>query len=353
MLLIPEQIRYLKEAIRELKLEIKEYESYFLDRNITNSETTFRSIVGSDVIDNQFQAKISKLKIYEDAIATATYVREISKDQIGIGSKFKLRFEGEETAEEFQLIDTFIGTSLQDEIVTSESPLGKNLIGKKAGEDFSYSIESGNSKFLVSGTVEEIIPPAKNAIDFIRNKYVRDRKSGTAKQETKMWAETIDLEESKLQQQTWLTITESQKELLETELERLEKEPKRTKEEKTAIATRMTKIKELLKRPISHPEGNKIAVGSSFSVMLFEPEQTVFKRLELVNQAYSDELNDEYVERISALGMVVYGLGEGEEFVIKKDNQYISGQVYDIDNRKDSIRTTSPLVYQKSKGRLL
>jgi len=346
MLLVPEQIRNIKETIEKLRIEKEEYKNYFADRKGTNAEETFQSSIGNDMIETQYQAAISKLRVYEKALDTATYIREVSKDTIGIGNKVKILFDGEEESEIYMLADTDIGLDLSTTIITAESPLGKSIMGKQAGESFDYKVENSNLNLYVSGVIEEILPPSTE-ITFIRNKYLRDRKYKAAKYATKYLEETKDLEESKKELEKWQEITETQKDLLKTELEHLEKTVKTTE-----IASRKTQIKKLLKHKVSKPEPGIISVGSRFSMMLYGNDQTIFKRVELINQAYSDELNDEYVERISALGMAVYGLKEGEEFTYKTKEGHISGVVYDIDHRLESSKTTSPLVYQKSQKKI-
>ena len=52
----------------------------------------------------------------------------------------------------------------------------------------------------------------------------------------------------------------------------------------------------------------------------------------MINRAYSNEYEGEYIERISSLGSQLFGLKENEEFTTKINNKNVVGYVYNIEN---------------------
>lgn len=98
------------------------------------------------------------------------------------------------------------------------------------------------------------------------------------------------------------------------------------------------------------PQDETIGIGSHVSIMTFTKEKTETRRVEIIQQAVSYELEPTYVEAISPLGVQLLGLKNNEEFIYRKNGTPITGIVYDIDNTKQASRTT-PLNYQKSKAK--
>lgn len=96
------------------------------------------------------------------------------------------------------------------------------------------------------------------------------------------------------------------------------------------------------------PQDDTIGIGSHVSIMTFTKEKTETRRVEVIQQAVSYELEPTYVEAISPLGVQLLGLKNNEGFVYRKNGISVTGIVYDIDNTKQASRTTT-LNYQKSK----
>ena len=96
------------------------------------------------------------------------------------------------------------------------------------------------------------------------------------------------------------------------------------------------------------PTSESIGIGTNFSFIINTTTGVINKRVEMINRAVSNELEDEYIERISPLGSKVFGLRENEEFTIRNsDGRKLKGMVYDIDNSKYPFKTNNPLVYKK------
>ena len=84
--------------------------------------------------------------------------------------------------------------------------------------------------------------------------------------------------------------------------------------------------------------------------MFFNGNGIETKHVEMINQAVSDELDSEYIERISPLGSQIFGLRKDEKFVAQLDkrrNQYMRGKVLNVDNSFSLSLHSSP--YQKRK----
>lgn len=139
--------------------------------------------------------------------------------------------------------------------------------------------------------------------------------------------------------------TFSQKKLLEQEITRL-CNIRDLKDE--SIRQKLVYYKKLLRENnfINPIDNNTIGIGTQFSIDLIRNNQKTTKRLEMINKACCfGETTDEFMERISTVGFMVYGLGDGDTF----GNQLIHGMVYDIDNSLDRFVTIVPEEYQKRK----
>ena len=111
---------------------------------------------------------------------------------------------------------------------------------------------------------------------------------------------------------------------------------------------RLKKVRQLLKEKevVPLPTDGTIGIGTEFSIMIATKEGLTTKRVELINEAYSNELENEYIERISPLGSKIFGLKEGDSFEHTTfSHDIISAIVFDIDNTKKYEKTNSALVY--------
>ena len=91
----------------------------------------------------------SRIRYLERMIKTAKVVSDQSKeDEVGINNTVEVYFEEEDETEVFTIVTTIRGNSLKGRIST-ESPIGKAVLGHKAGdrvevkvnEDYSYFIQ--------------------------------------------------------------------------------------------------------------------------------------------------------------------------------------------------------------------
>ena len=76
----------------------------------------------------------SRIRYLEKMIKTAIVVSDKSKDdEVGINKLVELYFEEDDEVEEFKIVTTVRGNSLKN-LISTESPIGKAVLGHKVGE---------------------------------------------------------------------------------------------------------------------------------------------------------------------------------------------------------------------------
>lgn len=76
----------------------------------------------------------SRIRYLERMIKTAEIIDDSSKeDEVGMNNSVEVLIEEDQSIETYRLVTTVRGNSLEG-LISTESPLGKALIGKKVGE---------------------------------------------------------------------------------------------------------------------------------------------------------------------------------------------------------------------------
>lgn len=76
----------------------------------------------------------SRIRYLERMIKTARVISEDSaEDEVGINNTVTVEFVDDASVETYKIVTTVRGNSLEN-LISNESPLGKALLGKKAGE---------------------------------------------------------------------------------------------------------------------------------------------------------------------------------------------------------------------------
>lgn len=76
----------------------------------------------------------SRIRFLERMIKTAEIIPEDSKeDEVGVNNTVELLFEEDQTVEKIKIVTTMRGNSLEG-LVSTESPIGKALLGHKTGD---------------------------------------------------------------------------------------------------------------------------------------------------------------------------------------------------------------------------
>ena len=90
----------------------------------------------------------SRIRYLERMIKTAKIVSDESKeDEVGLNNTVHLYFEEDDEVEVFKLVTTVRGNSLKG-LISTESPIGKAILGKKAGDRVFIRV-SGDAGYYV------------------------------------------------------------------------------------------------------------------------------------------------------------------------------------------------------------
>lgn len=330
MILIPEQISYLRKQIKETKENIRSYNDYLSSKDITSGDYSSRAFIGDSVLDDQFGLERKKYRDSMYALETAEYKKDRSFDVIDIGTKFTVQFDGDEERDELILVEGADGlalsTSIADGLVSLSSLLGKNVIGKRENDRFEYTVVTGrmpSDKRKVSGVIKSINKDPKAYASFIREKRKSDRISKIYKARRHELL-TNPTDENLAELESYETISRSQRLLLLIEADRLGKYGK----DRAAI-NRMTVVKKLLSEAkVAKPsDDGTITVGTTFELKYNRDGQIETIKGEMINQAVTDEIDTDYVERISPLGNQIYGLRVGDPFTFRDGNKVYKGSV--------------------------
>ncbi|POP34525.1 transcription elongation factor GreA [Lactonifactor longoviformis] len=107
----------------------------------------------------------SRIRYLERMLKTAVIVSDESReDEVGINNTVKIYFEDEDETEEFKLVTSIRGNSLKG-MISTESPIGKAILGHKAGDRVLVKINEETGYYVV---VREIQNTRDDSTDKIR-----------------------------------------------------------------------------------------------------------------------------------------------------------------------------------------
>ncbi len=82
----------------------------------------------------------SRIAYLEDMIKTAIVISDESgEDEVGLNKRVKVLIEGDKEAEEYKIVTSVRADSLRN-LITEDSPLGKALMGHRAGETVHVTV---------------------------------------------------------------------------------------------------------------------------------------------------------------------------------------------------------------------
>lgn len=97
----------------------------------------------------------SRIRYLEKMIKTAVIVSDESKDdEVGLNNIVELYFEEDDEIEEFKIVTTVRGNSLKN-LVSTESPIGRAVIGHKVGERVWVEINSNAGYYVEIKSIKE------------------------------------------------------------------------------------------------------------------------------------------------------------------------------------------------------
>lgn len=96
----------------------------------------------------------SRIRYLERMLKTARIVSDESKDdEVGINNTVEIYFEDEDETERFKLVTAIRGNSMAGKIST-ESPLGKAIFGKKAGDRVYVAVNESGGYYVEIRAIE-------------------------------------------------------------------------------------------------------------------------------------------------------------------------------------------------------
>lgn len=98
----------------------------------------------------------SRIRYLERMIRTAKIVTDESKeDEVGLNNLVDVYFEDDDETERFKLVTTIRGNSLEGRIST-ESPIGKAILGHKVGDRVYVEINEKQGYYIIIKNIEKI-----------------------------------------------------------------------------------------------------------------------------------------------------------------------------------------------------
>lgn len=106
----------------------------------------------------------SRIRYLERMIKTAVIVSDESPDdEVGMNNTVEVYFEDDRTTEKYKIVTTVRGDSLAG-LISTESPLGRALLGHKAGDRVYVEISPGNGYYVVVKSIENTVDDGTDRI---------------------------------------------------------------------------------------------------------------------------------------------------------------------------------------------
>lgn len=97
----------------------------------------------------------SRIRYLERMLKTADIVSDESKDdEVGMNDVVEVEFEEDGEVEKYKLVTSIRGNSMENRI-SIESPIGKALKGKKAGQRVEVRVNDNYSYFLLIRSIDK------------------------------------------------------------------------------------------------------------------------------------------------------------------------------------------------------
>ena len=106
----------------------------------------------------------SRIRYLERMIRTAVVVsEESSEDEVGMNNTVEVYFEEDDMTETYKIVTTVRMNALQG-LISTESPLGKALLGHKKGERVEVQVKPGVSYFVQIRNIENTVDDGSDPI---------------------------------------------------------------------------------------------------------------------------------------------------------------------------------------------
>ncbi len=106
----------------------------------------------------------SRIRYLERMVKTAHIIEDHSgADEVGLNKKVTVRFPDEDETEQYTIVTTIRGNSLSG-LISNESPIGRALMGHKAGETVHVKLENGGGYDLEIVSIDGMVDDDSIAI---------------------------------------------------------------------------------------------------------------------------------------------------------------------------------------------
>ena len=173
MILIPVQVKALREEVIRLQEKKKDYEIYFKEseKNVVEGENS-KYVYNTLEVDD-YNAVCERLIAYQRALIENEFIDSSDSNIIGVGSKFTILYDTNEQ-ETYTLVQNLIGLerarlNKDRGYIPYNSNLGNAVIGKGIDEEFSYTFNLKGRKdaITIRGKIIDIIRNSKEDVHFI------------------------------------------------------------------------------------------------------------------------------------------------------------------------------------------
>ena len=97
----------------------------------------------------------SRIRYLQRMIRTAKIISDDSKeDEVGLNNRVKVYFEDDDEYETFKLVTTVRGNSI-DGLISTESPIGKALLGHKVNDRVYVEVNENCGYYLIIKEIEK------------------------------------------------------------------------------------------------------------------------------------------------------------------------------------------------------
>lgn len=106
----------------------------------------------------------SRIRYLERMLKTAEIVSDASKeDEVGINNTVTVWFEEDDEEQVFRLVTSIRGNSMKN-LISTESPVGKAVLGKKVGDRVPVKVNDNYSYYIVIRKIENTTDDTKDTI---------------------------------------------------------------------------------------------------------------------------------------------------------------------------------------------
>lgn len=106
----------------------------------------------------------SRIRYLERMLKTAVIVSDSSReDEVGINNTVTVYFEEDDEEQVFRLVTSIRGNSMKNRIST-ESPIGKAILGRKVGDRIQIKVNEDYSYYIVIKRIENTAEEAGETI---------------------------------------------------------------------------------------------------------------------------------------------------------------------------------------------